>query len=371
MSLKLKYIDLQNFQSHKRSRIPLTDFTIMVGQSRAGKTSVFRAMQFLLYGEWDPTYSNDTTKATAVAVEFENGTRVLRIRKDNQNQAAVIRDGETTKYRSFGSTIPGIQSLINARPIEIGAKTVNLNFSLQDDPVFMVSEARPAKAQWIGRLYGAHLITQMLREMAKDKKNTDSRRKDAEGRLQELEKEFHSYDTVEEQEALLKEATALVSTYEFAQECKIQATMLDATRDSFNRDKWVEAVDTKGLRGNLERLAALLLLKADLDTFIESKKELKSQAKILKIDTVTMKEEVKTLNDLLQVKIDLEHLKVVKEQQEVVRGTTVEELTTTRTSLNKAILSDNKCPVCGGPLTKEHEHILSNIARLVGSKVND
>ena len=31
MGLKLKYIDIQNFQAYKRARIPLSDFTIVVG----------------------------------------------------------------------------------------------------------------------------------------------------------------------------------------------------------------------------------------------------------------------------------------------------------------------------------------------------
>ena len=89
--LKISNISLQNFQSHVRSDLELTPFTILVGLSRAGKTSFFRAIEWLLYGTWDPTFPSDPTKAVCVAIELENGTRIIRIRKDGQNHAASIR----------------------------------------------------------------------------------------------------------------------------------------------------------------------------------------------------------------------------------------------------------------------------------------
>ena len=126
--MKITAIDIQNFQAHKRTRIPLTGFTMLVGLSSAGKTSCMRALQFFFYGEWDQTYPNDPEKATAVAIELEDGTKVIRLRKGAVNSAAIIRNNETTKFKSFGAVIPGIFNLVNVRPIDIGNKEVNLNF---------------------------------------------------------------------------------------------------------------------------------------------------------------------------------------------------------------------------------------------------
>ena len=375
MSLEIKYIDLQNFQAWKRARIPVSHFSIVVGMSSSGKTSIFRALQFLLYGEWDATYPHDPEKATAVAIEFENGTRVLRIRTAaGLNQAAIVRDGDTTKFEKFGAIIPGLTSLINVQPINIGTKEVNLNFSLQDDTPFMLSESRPTKAQWIGRLYGAHIINQMLREMAKDKKNTDARRKDAEDRLGGLEKELKAYATVEEQEVILGQARALLDSYNYLDQCNNDKARVDALRGAYDRDKWVMRADTKGIRADLTTLSSLQLVKEDYDSFVKAKAVVKKGLKLLKVDAKGIKEQVGLLQDLRKIQSDLEHVKVIKEQQREVLSDNSQSLLVARTNLNNAILQGDQCPVCGGDIGPEtharfdKEHMLSNIARLVGAK---
>lgn len=371
MGLKLKYIDLQNFQGYKRARIPLTDFTIVVGLSSSGKTTIFRAMQFLLYGEWDATYPNDPSASTAVAVEFENGTRVLRIRKESQNQAAIIRDGETTKFKSFGSIIPGIQAIINANPIEIGAKPVNLNFSLQDDPTFMVSETRPTKAQWIGRLYGAHIINQMLREMAKDKKNTEARRKEAVERLQGLESEYRAYATIGEQEAILEEVKALLVSYNFLKECVLEVAVLGVQKDSYNRDLWVTKVNTRDLRQALGDLGALLLLKGEVSEFKTKVAEHKKLSRLADVDAAEIRNNLQRFEELMLVKADVCRITLNKTEFRLERTQLALELDKARKQLDESVLSGNSCPVCGNGLKDgDHKHILSNIARLVGSKHN-
>ena len=370
MSPKLKYIDLQNFQSYKRARIPLTDMTFLIGKSSSGKTAVFRAALFLLYGEWDTQFPHDPTQATAVAFEFENGTRVLRIRKeDGTNQAAIIRNGETVKYKSFGTIIPGIESLINVHPIKIGAKAVNINFSLQDDPAFMVLEPRPAKAQWIGRLYGAHIITQMMREMAKDKKQANSKCEDAEERLGRIEQELASYATIEEQEVILGEAKALLDSYTFLKQCQQEANTLEVITDSFNRDKWVAKADTKGLKADIDQYLVLGLLKQECDWFKTNKAELKKSLGCLNVDVTSLR---KTVEDLAILR-ELAKEDLVLRIQTVHQGSYALEishkLTAARALLEKELISNDKCPVCNIPLAGlDRDQIMSNVAKLVGCK---
>jgi hypothetical protein len=303
-----------------------------------------------------------------VAIEFETGTRVLRIRKDAHTQAAIIRNGETTKFKSFGATIPGIHALINARPIEIGPKSVNLNFSLQDDPSFMLSEARPVKAQWIGRLYGAHVINQMLREMAKDKKNTDSKRGDAEDDLKSLEEELASYRSIEEQEALLGQAEAFLGSYSFFKECQQEANTIEVLQNSLNRDKWVADIDTAEIRSSLEQLSALTLVRTECLEFIKHKTVLKKAAKAMTIDAKELRAQVASLAELIQIKDDLEHIGVIKGQQDVAASLTAAGLKAAKTELAKALLSGPNCPVCEGPLGSKGDKVLSNIINLVGAK---
>ena len=260
MSRKIKFFDVQGFQSHVRTRIPLSDFTVIVGQSSSGKSALLRAANWLFYGDWDASWFNDEAKPAVVALEFDDGVRIIRMREGKDNRAAIIRDGETSKYKTFGDIIPGIENLVNVRPIEIGAKSINLNFSMQDDPIFMVSESKPTRAAWMGRLYGAHIINEMLRTMAKDKKTFTAKQKDSEERLAKLQEDIKQYSTLEEQESLLAEvqgqAKDLTITTQLAQECN----MLELNRESLTRDSWVTQVDVLGVRAELGSLASLGLL---------------------------------------------------------------------------------------------------------------
>ena len=370
MSLKIKYIELQNWQSYSRAKIPLTPFTILVGQSRAGKTSVFRAIEFLLYGDFDPTFPNDPAKAVCVAIELDNGTRIIRIRKANgENQAAIIRNDATVKYKSFGAIIPGINALINAKPIEVGTKSINLNISSQDDAPFMVAEARPVKAQFIGRLYGAHVVNQMLRAMAKDKKNTDIRRKDAEERLKSIETEIKAYETVPEQEAVLGQVEALLVAYRALKQCQQDASILKVNVDSYNRDKWVSKANTTEIRVLLEQLQLLRFIQGEYSKLLADKAELDIMLRAKKIDAKALRRNVVALAHLRDLWTNLaKGIEMAENKAKVVAA-----LVRKQHDLSDTLLAGNLCPACGQAIaadTGTHVGVIGNIARLVGGQVN-
>jgi hypothetical protein len=210
----------------------------------------------------------------------------------------------------------------------------------------------------------------MVRDMVKDKKNADSRRKDAEERLEGIEAELRAYQTIEEQEAVLGEAEALLASYNYLQACAQDANILQVNQDSLNRDKWVEKADTTEIKTLLEELNLLGLVKDSYDTFAKNKAELKAMLNANAIDSESLKKEVTLLQELRKIQQDLEHIQVVKEQQDLVFASNSCKLESTKDELDKAVLSGNKCPICDGPLGEKHEHILSNIARFVGSKNN-
>ncbi len=365
MSLKIRHVDIQNFQGYVRWRIPLTGFTIMVGKSSSGKTSVFRALRFLAYGEWEADYPHDPEKSTAVAVEFEDGTRVIRMRKpDGKNLAAISKGDESVKYHSFGDIIPGIQRLINVAPIDIGTKKINLNFSQQDDPTFMLSESKPAKAQWIGRLYGAHIITQVLRDMAKDKKNAEMRRKEAEKRLKGLQEEMGAYATLEQQEAILGEARALLGALGELQACVPVTRQLEALRQSYERDRHAAEVDTREIRQELEEYSALSLLRSELLTHLRTRALMRLQAKTMDVDAAALRSSVETLGNLYALRRDVqEYQEAAKTHQECLSALET-GLERNRRELGEALVKDGKCPVCGNKA--DMNRVSKNLRKIMG-----
>ena len=177
-----------------------------------------------------------------------------------------------------------------------------------------------------------------------------------------------SYHTIEEQEAVLGQAEALLASYNKLLECQQEATILRVHQDSYNRDKWVLGIDTREVVELIEKMVVLMLLKEDIEAYKVKATDLKDNRKILKIDATILRKEVATLIELRQLAKDesnvhMGYLDLDQDKEKVDM-----DLKAAKDKLDKAILAGPNCPVCNSPLKGDHNHILSNIARLVGAK---
>jgi hypothetical protein len=366
--MKLVSIGLQNFQAHGRTQIPVSDFTILVGASSAGKTSVFRALQFFLYGEWDSTYPMDPEKATAVALEFEDGTKVIRLRKGTSNSAAIFRNGEVTKYKSFGATIPGIFNIMNVKPIDIGNKDVNLNFSYQDDAPFMLSESKPSKAQWLGRLYGAHVVNDMLRCMAKDKKNLDADKRANEEKLAKLKKEMLEYSGIEEQELALKECREYMLTAKKVKDIYDAYEGIRHERSTIKRDEWVLKIDATELKKQIEEYKLLMSVKAIKTEVDEDRAFIESNKKAMSLKPERMREALKLFQIIMDSVTGIKKVRASLSKMRQDRLTVMTKLAVAKKALGESMVLNGNCPVCGQAAQGiDSNHIADNIKKILGN----
>ena len=299
--MTIKRITLKNFQIHKNITIDLSDFTAIVGPSSAGKSAILRALSWLFYGEWDSTYPNDPEQETAIAIQLHNGTVWGRFRKGKRNWAMVKHPGEKSiAYQDFGDIIPGILDEVNVRPIKVGPSRVNLNFSMQDDPIFMVHESKPAKAQWIGRLYGAHIINQMLRIMSKDKRAVESEKKNIESEAERLREELDRYSDLEAESATLDRIMDSIAMLEQLVECQRSMTEITIDYDAIKNGKSILGADTDKLRIDIVRLEDLVAAQNEALSVAREEFAL-NQSRSLKADTN-------------QLRLDLERLQAAREE---------------------------------------------------------
>jgi hypothetical protein len=343
------------------------DFTVLMGLSSAGKTTVLRALQFLFYGEWDATYPLDDKEATAVAIELETGTRVIRMRKGNTNSAAistVTPEGRTvTKYKSFGAVIPGLFNLLNVKPIDIGSKSINLNFSMQDDPIFMVSESRPVKAQWLGRLYGAHVVNEMLKMMAKDKTTADGKRKNSEARLGKYRAELKQYDNLAEHEAAVQECKDLMAQVKLVKNVIDAREMLRQEKAAIDGDAWVLKADVKSVKEDLRVLASLKVLADKRAEVVEDRAFIADYSCLLKTDLAKMRRGVQMVADLDRIANRLKVIGTAKAELAMQDSEIATEIESRRGDL-EAALKDGHCPTCGQSIAgMETKTILNNLQK--------
>lgn len=253
----IRVVEISNFQSHTKTRLDLGMFTAIVGPSSSGKTGVMRALLWLFHGDWDATYPNDPSKPTAVAVELDDGTRIVRMRHGDDNRAAIQKPGSPPlKFRDFGYVIPGIFDIMNMRPIQSGDRKVNLQFSTQDEPLFMLSESysKPARAQWIGRLYGAHVVNSMLRLLARDKKDAEASIKALETERRGLQEHLKAFEGLGATETLLARSEAILRSFKAISAVKASISGLNAQRDELSRHQWALSLDTDSIKKSLKKL---------------------------------------------------------------------------------------------------------------------
>lgn len=370
----IRKITIKNFQAHKNLSLDLAEFTAIVGPSSAGKSAILRALSWLFYGDWDATYPNDAEQETAIAIQLDNGTIWGRFRKGKRNWAMCRKPGEKPlTYQDFGELVPGLLEEFNVRPIKLGTGKVNLNFSMQDDPIFMVHESKPAKAQWIGRLYGAHILNQMLRLMAKDKRSIEADKKAAEDEEGRLRAELTKYVGLEEQAAELDRASDLIKELAELNDCQAQLTTILQDREAIKKGAHFLDADTDGLKIDLARLSDL---RAAQDAVLSVKREewTLGQNHYANVDTTQLRADLEQLADTMAKLVECRKVAAELETvtQERYKLTSLAEvldprIDLLRSDMKAALFTEGKCPLCQSkPKSLDMGEVQERLKELVG-----
>ncbi len=122
----MKSLRIQNFQAHADLEIDFDPrITTIIGPSDAGKSSVLRALKWLIMNEpRGAGFIRNGTKKTTVTLEVENGMTITRTRGGDLN----LYQLNDESYKAFGNEVPiDIQNFLNVN---------HLNFQGQHDPPF-------------------------------------------------------------------------------------------------------------------------------------------------------------------------------------------------------------------------------------------
>ena len=369
----IRKIDIRNFQAHQRLILDLEQFTAIVGPSSAGKSAVLRALSWMFHGDWDSTYPNDPEQDTSIAIQLENGDIWARFRKGKSNRAMYRKPGEKPlTYMDFGEIIPGLLDAVNVRPIKLGTGKVNLNFSMQDDPIFMVHESKPAKAQWIGRLYGAHIVNSMLRMMAKDKRSIEADKKASEDEEGRLRNELLNYVGLDEQAEAIAKTKGLLDRLQQLSECQMQLFVVMQDYESLKKGAHYLEADTDGLRIALARLEDLKVAQ-DAALSVQREEWSLAQSRVAGADTAAIRSD---LNVLVAARAKLVEYRQIEDAFEEATQSRhaitnrMEAITPRLESLRKemkdTLFAEGKCPLCQSkPKKIDQEAIANNLKELI------
>lgn len=241
----MRYISkiiIENFQSHSHSVFTLKQgLNVIVGPSDSGKSAVIRALKWVLYNEpAGDFFIREGEKECSVTVEFNDGTTLKRYRSKSRNGYLLLNsDDEEMRFEGIGSGVP--KEIVDATGIskiildQDSSSAINLGEQLEGP--FLLSEKPSTRANAIGRLVGVNLLDDALREVLKDLRNINLRKKETEEAIISLDEELKSYDYLDELKNKSLISSDLIKKAENLLEVKARLELLSKSLNDLTIDK--------------------------------------------------------------------------------------------------------------------------------------
>lgn len=167
----MKKLVLKNIQKHKKLIINFGDITAIRGANDNGKSTIIRAIYWILYdkpsGDWMRRILPDGKLATAHAkLYLKDGNVIERVKGDKINR--YVLNG--VNYDNYGTIPEDIQKVLNTPISRFGNKNFTCNVFMQDDNSFVVEESPSVKADMINQLTGANIVHRAVKRLNKEKR---------------------------------------------------------------------------------------------------------------------------------------------------------------------------------------------------------
>lgn len=185
-------LKIQNFQSHKNSRLDFHEgLNVIVGESDHGKSAIVRALRWLMKNR--PTgdsFRSDWSGNTKVEVQLSNDNKVTRRKTDSVNEYQV----NESKLQSFGSGVPDqvVETL----------KMSDINLQTQFESHYLISNSPGEVAQHFNKIAGLDQIDLGLKNVKSWTSKINKKIEYGEEMVDKLQKELdHKYSHVDSLES--------------------------------------------------------------------------------------------------------------------------------------------------------------------------
>jgi exonuclease SbcC len=168
----IKTIRIKNFQSHKRTELELDPhLTVITGSSNTGKSSIVRALKWLMLGvpkgtSFVSSGRPDAVITTFVSATMDDGVKVVRLVKNKKQVYKVIKpNGDDTFYENITNDIPEeVRNIFNVDMV---------NFASQYDPPFLISETPGAINEYFNGVLRLSFMDYLMSTLGKDQRDTN------------------------------------------------------------------------------------------------------------------------------------------------------------------------------------------------------
>jgi exonuclease SbcC len=261
----LKKLTIRNFGTHAKLDIDLERITCFVGESYSGKSTIIRALRWVILNKPTSTRVIKWGCKQATVTLYTDRGAIRRIRSASKNLYMLKRGKKVEKFVAFGNDVPGpIKSLLNISEDQ---------FQFQHSQPFWFCETAGQVSKQLNQIISLDLIDRFFKHLSQQKSETAGTISMSEYRLDRFRKEDIELSYVPEIEReykklvqLEKKAEALLQDVQDIQTTitKLNALKLRTRRPpSFDHlqkcyfQAEADETDTDNLRADTNRISEL------------------------------------------------------------------------------------------------------------------
>lgn len=165
------HLTLKNFQAWSSLSLPLSEVTVIVGETNGGKSSILRALTCVLYNALEGTgmvrsgasQAEVTLEGAGFVVRWQRGEKVNRYELNGQ------------VFDKVGRAVPEpVMTALGIRPLEHDGESVRLQWAPQMGAPFLIGDSGAKATRMLGSAGQAALVAQAAKLAAGEvKKQTD------------------------------------------------------------------------------------------------------------------------------------------------------------------------------------------------------
>jgi DNA repair protein SbcC/Rad50 len=201
----LTRIEIADYQSIRRAKIPVGMLTVITGPTGSGKSALIRALLMLCRNARGNGYVRRGAAFCAVAAVETGGqaSRAVLLRRGARTTTGDFyrvqaRGAEPQEFTKLGGKVPDqVADVLRLEPV---------NFAGQFDAPFLLAEQGTEVARVLGTLTNVTMVLLAAAEAGRRRKGFDRDAKGAEGRLSQLQGQLASFGGLEAQRAAIAEA---------------------------------------------------------------------------------------------------------------------------------------------------------------------
>lgn len=365
-----KSLRLQDFQSHSDTYLDLDPhFNCFSGSGHSGKTAVVRALNLLLYNEWDSSWVTFGKLHCTITAVLQDNTILTRQKGEKLNKYKITYpEGKIQMYENFGTTIPEeIQKVLKIFVVPLaGGDKIKLNLHTQFGSSSILDLSSSNKARLFGKLTGLDILDGVGQNLAVDKKSLQVLAKVKEEELiltgvkvQELNKYMMYRPQLEEVRGQLELVGSRLDQLKKLKELQAQIKIWQKNHtelvDKLVKVSQIKEVSFNSVENSLGQLIKLKDLKFRVDQFKTRHLNLTSRFKSCPtVDHLDMDQpliQLKQLDQLKSLQRTVRDFKTKHSRVKVSLQNVDTALNQSRKQYIEQLKQVGKCPTCLSPLT--------------------